>query len=208
MRRALFALCHVMSIPLRDIRAALRRHKTGRVPGSRLMKRAAVSAILRERAGDTELMFIRRAEHPRDPWSGHMAWPGGRVDPEDSSPFAAALRETREEISLDLDAAGDHIGRLSQQPALGRGRALGLVVDPFVFALRGQQRPLELEPDPREVQEVVWVPLRFLLDRSHRSTMKRTFAGVPWTLPCYRFEGRLIWGLTLKMADELLGLLS
>jgi hypothetical protein len=75
---------------------------------------------------------------------------------------------------------------------------------PFVFELKGE--PV-LAPN-QEVQEVLWVPLSFLLDRGNRGHLVWTGRGVPLVMPCYRFEGRVIWGLTLHMLDELLGLLA
>ena len=66
---------------------------------------AAVAAVLRERPGELELLFIRRAEHADDPWSGDLAFPGGRIDPEDAGPREAAIRETLEELQLDLREA-------------------------------------------------------------------------------------------------------
>jgi hypothetical protein len=77
-------------------------------------------------------------------------------------------------------------------------------VVPFVFALTGDRA---LTPNS-EVQEALWVPLAFLLDRRNRGRMVWTRSGVPMVMPCYRFQGRVIWGLTLHMLDELLGLLS
>lgn len=165
------------------------------------MKQAAVAAVLRERGG-VEVLLIRRAEHPKDPWSGHMAFPGGRVDPEDAGAFAAALRETREELALDLGRSGRHVGELSHLMATAHARPIPLVIAPFVFELSGD--PV-LSPND-EVEEVVWVPLSFLLDPANRGSLERTFAGATFTLPCYRWEGRVIWGLTLRMLDELLGL--
>ncbi|MGB5283894.1 MAG: NUDIX domain-containing protein, partial [Polyangiales bacterium] len=65
-------------------------------------KWAAVAMLLREGASGPEVFFIRRAEHPRDPWSGHMAFPGGRRDAGDATLLDTAMRETREEVGVDL----------------------------------------------------------------------------------------------------------
>ena len=166
--------------------------------------RAAVAAVLRHGENGAELLFIHRAEDPDDPWSGHMAFPGGRVDPEDVGPLAAALRETREEVGLDLETVGEEIGRLSDVPAIGRGRPVGMVITPFVFALEGSPG---LVPN-HEVAEVVWVPVDFIADHSNRETMPYRRAGLSFELPCYHYQDHLIWGLTLGMVDELLSLVS
>lgn len=167
------------------------------------VRRAAVSAVFREGAEEAELLFIHRAEHPDDPWSGHMAFPGGRVDPDDESSLAGALREAIEELNLDLAEHGRLIGRLSDVRAVARGRRLPLVIEPFVFELEASP---ELTPN-HEVAAVVWVPLSFLTDRANRSTMQWKVDDVSIPLPCYRYNGYLIWGLTLQMLDELLQLL-
>jgi len=184
---------------LEHARHALARHDHGTVTMEGLVKKAAVAAVLRQ-AEHLEVLMIRRAEHPEDPWSGHMAFPGGRVDPTDLGPLSAARRETLEEISLDLERDGALIGELSHVPAVAHGKRVPMVILPYVFELRGDP---ELVPDTREVAETVWVPLPFLANHDNRETMKRTFGGVPVTLPCYFYEGRRIWGLTLRMLDEL-----
>lgn len=193
-------MTRVPSFSLTRLRHALGSHQHRRVPVEGVMKKAAVAAVLREEPS-LELLFIRRAEHPRDPWSGHMAFPGGRMDPEDHGPLSAARRETREELGLDLDHHGELFGELSHVPAMAHGKPLPMVVVPFVFGLR--ETP-PLVPDASEVQEALWVPFDFLADAKNRRTMDRTIAGVPMKLPCYHFEGRVIWGLTLRMLDELL----
>lgn len=189
---------------IETIQGALKLHAPKRIPGSGLMRRAAVAAILRGQGGLSELLLIQRAEREGDPWSGHMAFPGGRHDPEDQHTFDTAVRETQEEIGLDLSNTARCVGRLSHTVASAGGRVKNpLVVSPFVFVL--EQIPL-LSPN-EEVQSVVWVPMRYLLDDTNRSTMPYRFKGMSITLPCYRYEGRTIWGLTLRMIDELLGLL-
>lgn len=171
------------------------------------MKQAAVAAILREvREGDPDILFIQRAEHPQDPWSGHMAFPGGRVDRDDASALEAAMRETREEVALDLALFATQIGELSHLMAISHGKIQPMVILPFVFELARDLEPKLVPSD--EVQEVLWVPLSFLIDQNNRSTMTWPLAGkVPITMACYRYEGRTIWGLTLAMLDELLALL-
>lgn len=187
-----------------DLRRAIRSHDPYRVEERNGVSRAAVAAIMRDRDEGLELLFIQRTEHPEDPWSGHMAFPGGRVDDGDDGPIAAAVRETREELALDLETAGELIGRLSDVPAVGRGRPLPLVIEPYVFQIQG---------DPEfvlnyEVSDVVWVPMGFLTERSNRSQMDWQRGGVGAKLPCYRYEGYLIWGLTFGMVDELVELVA
>jgi 8-oxo-dGTP pyrophosphatase MutT (NUDIX family) len=189
-----------------QLRQAMTRMKPRKVPLAGWFSHAAVAAVVREAPSGAELLFIRRAEHPADPWSGHMAFPGGRVDRGDSDVLATAMRETREEIALDLGAA-PLLGKLSQVPTRAHGKLRPMVISPFVFELN--QTPALTLSD--EVQEVIWVPVDYFRDRKNRTTMS-------WKrlkLPCYRLEphsgrtssGRVIWGLTLQMLDELLAAL-
>jgi 8-oxo-dGTP pyrophosphatase MutT (NUDIX family) len=169
------------------------------VPGQ-----AAVAAVLRETQAGLDLLFIRRAERPGDPWSGDIAFPGGHVEAADGSLLAAAVRETREELGLDLERDAELVGALSVVRTHLREEAGPRWVAPFVFALR--DAPVLAPSD--EVQEAVWVPAGFLLERANRSQLVWSGRGEPMTLPCYRFNGHVIWGLTLKMVDELLEALS
>lgn len=195
----------VPTLSVADVRRALVTFRHSRVPLSGLMRQAAVAAILRDAPAGAELLFIRRAEHPRDPWSGHMAFPGGRVDRSDTDTLAAARRETREEIDLDLDRHATLLGPLSHVPAMAHGKPMPLVIAPFVFELHEPAPAFALSD---EVQEVLWVPVAFFREPKNRTTMEWRKVGLGMTLPCYHFEGRVIWGLTLKMVDELMSLLA
>jgi 8-oxo-dGTP pyrophosphatase MutT (NUDIX family) len=184
-----------------DLRRAMERVRRRKVPLARLLTRAAVAAVALSTSRGVELLFIRRSERDGDRWSGHMAFPGGRVERADADALHAARRETREEIALDLTSGATLLGPLSQVPTLEHGRPLPMVIEPFVFLLDVAPPPPVLSD---EVQEVVWVPLDFFRDEKNRGTL-------PWRgmkMPCYRWEERPIWGLTLRMVDELVAALT
>jgi 8-oxo-dGTP pyrophosphatase MutT (NUDIX family) len=164
---------------------------------------AAVAAILREGAGGdgAEVLFILRAEHPDDPWSGHVAFPGGRRDPEDASLLATAIRETREEVGIEL-ATDQLVARLPDAPAFTRSKRGNLVVTPFVFALRSQ---VEVSPNA-EVAGTMWIPLATLAAGMGKTTFELAYEGQTYTLPFIHLEpgNHRLWGLTYKMLETLL----
>jgi 8-oxo-dGTP pyrophosphatase MutT (NUDIX family) len=188
-----------MGFDLDAIRAALADYQPDRLPREGRRFEAAVAVVLRQGEEELEVLLIHRAHNPRDPWSGHMSFPGGRVDPSDEDHRAAAIREAREEVDLDLERDASLLGRLSDNRPRGRGRALGVVIEPFVFALTGEP---ELKPNV-EVQEIVWLPLPFVADRSNRSRFWWWRRWPPVRLPCYHYRGHFVWGLTLRILDEL-----
>ena len=194
-----------MSIALLQLlETRLEEHSPGKKLLRRLKKRSAVAMILQVREGELNILMIKRAERQGDPWSGHMAFPGGRMDPGDASAFAAAVRETEEEVGLVLGSEEECIGRLSDLSARPRLGALGMTVTPFVFRL---EREVTFAPN-YEVAEVVWVPLEFLLTIENREQMVWKYKDLEMTVPCYKYEGRTIWGLSLMMLDELLDLIE
>lgn len=162
-------------------------------------RRAAVATILRDASPGPEVLLIRRAEHPRDPWSGHMAFPGGREDPTDPDLFDTAVRETREELALDLMAHARLIGRLDEIPAVARGRRTGLSVHPYVFELTSEA---PFAPNG-EVAEALWAPLLPLMRGELLTTIPYELEGRRLDLPAHNVQGRIVWGLTFKMLDSL-----
>lgn len=157
--------------------------------------RAAVALILREANAGIEILFIRRAEDPRDPWSGQMAFPGGRAEPGDGDLRATAVRETLEEIGLDLAASAQELGALDEVRAMARMQPMDLVISPFVFRVHGS---VEVRPSA-EVRSVHWLLLEDLLGPRFRSSLRYPHDGSTLEFPCLRVEALVIWGLTYRM---------
>lgn len=194
-----------MSVSLLQlIETRLADHSPGRNVLRRLMQRSAVAMILQVREGELHILMIKRAEREGDLWSGHMAFPGGRMDRTDANGYAVAVRETREEIGVALGERNDCIGRLSDVYARPRRGTFGMAVSPFVFRL---DHDVAFTPN-EEVAEVVWVPLEFLSNSDNRDEMIWEYKGIRMPVPCYYYEGRCIWGLSLMMLDELLDLVA
>lgn len=183
-------------LSLTDIRARLRSHAPPGLPAPAGERRAAVAVILREQAHGPEILFIRRAERNGDPWSGHMAFPGGHLDETDDSLTATAIRETREEIGLDLERHGELLGRIIHQDASPPSRPNGMLVAPFVFELT-HTPALELN---HEVAGVVWTPLvPIALGERHTRQARHGRVGFGH-FPGYLVEGdHFVWGLTYRM---------
>lgn len=105
--------------PLRELLAALPDlPRDGRLNlDFEIREQASVSVIVRT-ADPVDVLFIKRARNPRDPWSGHMALPGGRREAHDDDLLATAIRETHEETGIELDPES-LIGRLPGSPHEG-----------------------------------------------------------------------------------------
>lgn len=168
-------------------------------PAHKRLRSAAVSLIFAQTQDDApiELLVIQRAARKGDPWSGHMGLPGGRSDPEDASLLDTAIRETGEEIGISL-APHQAFAALPAHFAGGNLRKL-LWVHPFLFGL--SHKP-ELRPN-REVADALWVPLAQLYDPTARGWMRYPWRGLSLPFPCIRYQGRLIWGLTLRILQTL-----
>jgi 8-oxo-dGTP pyrophosphatase MutT (NUDIX family) len=178
-----------------EIQARLAAYQPSRIAESKVA-RASVAMVLGRGEAGVELLLIQRAMRDGDPWSGHMAFPGGRRDPDDADVVATAVRETREEVGIDLNADGEPIGRLDELRAIARHQPLDLVISPVVFALRG---PAPLTLSAREVESAVWVPLAFFASPAARATYTRTLEGIESEFPAFRYDRYTIWGLTHRI---------
>ena len=154
-------------------------------------RRAAVALLLRERGLGLEILVIRRAENERDPWSGHMALPGGGQEPGDESAYDTARRETLEEVGIDM-AAGRYLGRLGDVGP--RSMPGQLIISTVVVAMDAEPGPL----DEREVMEAFWVPV----DRLVEETVE--MPDFPGSWPAFTYKDHyVIWGLTHRIITQL-----
>jgi len=150
-----------------------------------------------------EVLLIRRAERAGDPWSGHIGLPGGRREEGDADLLATAIRETREEIGVELPP-GARLGALDDvrpsTPTLPE-----IMIRPFVFGL--EPRPAARTSD--EVAESYWIPLESL--HAARGVTKVTIRETLVEVPCFKApglpEGLVVWGLTYRILGGLLPLL-
>ncbi len=184
---------------IRALQQQLSRLPVATVPVTAGVRRAAVALVVRPEPDDLELLLIKRTVHPGDPWSGHMAFPGGRSDPEDPDAIATAIRETREEVAVDLEATGTLLGALDEvQPGT---RTLQIVVSPFVFSV-----PPGTPAIPNhEVEATVWIPVRELLHPD--AVLEHLYeygAGEPLRFPALGYAGYVIWGLTHRILLQFL----
>jgi 8-oxo-dGTP pyrophosphatase MutT (NUDIX family) len=167
-------------------------------------RRAVVAVALRVVGPDeTAVLLIKRSSRPGDPWSGQISFPGGRIEAGDQSPYDAALRETLEEVGLDLRAHGRLLGQSDDLRAMARGQALDLVITPFVFELvtPAAELPFRLQPD--EVDGVLWAPFEAMAAGRHDGTYTHQRDGAALKLPCYDVDGKVVWGLTFMMLHTL-----
>lgn len=171
-------------------------------------RRAAVSMVFdSNNVEQASLLMIQRAKHQNDPWSGHMAFPGGRQEKIDRDTLETAKREMFEEVGYNIDSSegrttnGKLLGRLSDINASLKGAPIKLVVTPYVFSI--DERP-EFRAN-YEVADLVWIPLSQFSDFSQRKRFSFTFGSRKFERPCYQLtDDQKVWGLSLAMIDELL----
>jgi 8-oxo-dGTP pyrophosphatase MutT (NUDIX family) len=177
--------CEEIAHALRHPRPSLRD-----IPGHR---RAAVALLLSENGDGHRILFIERATHPDDPWSGNIAFPGGKVELDDKSPRQAAERETMEELAVDLSQA-TYLGRLSDL----NGAHLSVLLSCFVYCVPSD---LTFETSD-EVKDVFWVSVADLLDPARHGMHQFTFSGDRFESPCIRLpylDKPVLWGLTYRL---------
>jgi len=183
---------------LTSLRHALSRHTAWRAAPAEGVRAAAVALVLRPAGPEMELLLIKRAERAGDPWSGHMAFPGGRRDPEDRDAVATAVRETREEVGIAL---GEPMGALDE--VAPGGGTVRMVVSPYVFAVG----PEVVAVPNHEVEAAVWIPLRELAHPGVATEhLLETVTGTARRFPAIGTRGYVIWGMTHRILSDFLRL--
>jgi 8-oxo-dGTP pyrophosphatase MutT (NUDIX family) len=157
---------------------------------------AAVAVIFGDAAtGKEQILLIRRSDREGDPWSGHIALPGGRVEKEDGSFKAAAVRETREEVGIELDANAQFLGYLG--PFQARTRSIWVV--PSVFL----SDDVPIVTSSAEVASYKWMPFQEIVAPDSRSTYEPKEHGESRPFPAFERDGYLVWGLTERILSTL-----
>lgn len=162
-------------------------------PTGRDLKPAAVIAPLLLHGGPPRLLLTERASH-LNKHAGQIAFPGGRIEPEDLSPADAALREMREEVGI-APVHVDVIGRFDPYETV-----TGYCVTPFVGVVKPGYR---LQPDPGEVADVFETPFDFLMNPSNHQRQSRVWQGQERHFYAMPWKDRYIWGATAGMLKSL-----
>ena len=161
---------------------------------------AAILLVLREGAGgEPELLMIKRAEAEGDPWSGHIACPGGRMEASDRDLQQTALRETREETGIDVAREGRVLGHLDDLRPRSPFRP-PIVIRPYVALVRADVHILT----SREVASAFWVPLSALREQGAWSLGSVQAQGTARHVSIFQHGEHTVWGLTERALRQFL----
>jgi len=155
---------------------------------------AAVAILLRERNDDLEFFLVKRAEVEGDPWSGDMAFPGGKRGDEDSDLVETASREVLEETAIDLHEKS----KLGYMKPIFSSVRTSMKVQPIVYVY-------DEEPEVSlnyELTRYLWAPLSELV----QSRTKQDVKG--WDSDVYKYDGEVVWGLTFRMLEQLIEIIE
>ena len=157
---------------------------------------AAVSIITIE---NNEVLILKRAINPDDPWSGHLSLPGGKIEPDDSSPLDAAIRETHEECNILLNKSD----ALELSPeAAGIRKEHIIKVAPFHFPLL--YKP-EIDLQLEEHSEYYWVPIEYLSNLNNHSSGNLSIDHPEREFHYITINDTPLWGFTYKVLSDFFG---
>ena len=188
---------------LKRIARALEARPGALAPDDGAPRRAAVAVVFRDANDQIELLLIKRSERDGDPWSGHIALPGGRQDPTDATLQDTAARETLEETGIDISRDGRVLGTLDElrprTPVLPP-----IIVTPFVAVV---PPTVTIQPSD-EVADAFWVPLSTFSDPAISVESEVTARGSTWRVPSYQLGVHVVWGMTERILRNLLAIVE
>jgi len=164
-------------------------------PRPKGLRFAAVSMILRD-LDSPSVLLIERARRAGDPWSGQIAFPGGKMQDGDRTARDTAIRETKEEVGIDLEGTADFLG-YGEVTTTHTGT---MDVVPSVFSLN---RRVKVKPN-EEVASFRWIGLEDLLAPTAKYDYQLGYQGRKVEMPAYAVGGYVVWGLTYRILTTLL----
>ncbi len=168
-----------------------------RVPEVVPLKRPAVVAIIIKNTHPFSVCFMERTKRKGDPWSGHVSLPGGKISEDDETLVDGVIRETREEIGIELNKKF-MIGNLGaiEVPNNLSGKSFHII--PFIFLVSDFIANSAFIASKREVENFFWVPIELIFNEKGLTTIQK--AGIKQkNYPAIKFEQYFIWGLTLRV---------
>lgn len=172
-----------------------------------LTQKASVALIVREHINGCELLMLKRAIKAGDPWSGHMAFPGGKQESAQEATLDTAIRETFEETAIPLSQT-HCIGRLSDLTTRTHNNRGLMTISPWIFHMPAHQK-IQLN---HESQHAIWLPLDVFTPEQRQQfqwpLLRIAGQALTINLPCFRHHQAKIWGLSLIMIDEFMDLLA
>lgn len=161
---------------------------------------AAVAMLLRNIQEDPEVLFIIRAQHERDPWSGNIGFPGGRLNHGGETAREAAERETSEELAIDLGHA-QYLGQLDDL----YGAIMPVLVSCFVYQTDSS---IVMQPN-HEIDATFWCPFSTLLEPARHQQRSFFYRGKERTHPVVVLledHQPLLWGITYRLIGNFFSL--
>lgn len=158
---------------------------------------SAVLMILSKKNDEYGINFIKRTSFPGDAFSGHIAFPGGKRKKSDKSPLATAVRETKEEVGINICDCGEILGSLDTVKPFTRP-VKHFVVKPYVAALI---KDVEFKKN-YEVEEIFWVSIKHLMDGKNRRIRTKKREGLKIYDYVFNYEDYIIWGLTGRILNQ------
>lgn len=158
---------------------------------------AAVAVVLHAQPGGSRVLLMKRAERIGDPWSGHISLPGGRYEPEDGDLLTTAIRESREELDIDLTGARV-LGHLPMMKPVNVGPKR-VEVTPYIFVV---ENALEPHPSAAEALAAFWLPLETAASGALDGEYHYPDSALKF--PSWNYDGYVIWGLTWRILADVL----